>query len=101
MSLSRSKMLLQSLMYFYIQCLVYSNKLQETRKSKKNVTKCQERKQSGREDPEIIQMLELSDRDLKITRKKMLEDLTGKVDKMHEKMEVFSIHGNYTQETKF
>lgn len=35
-----------------------------------NVTKGQERKQLEEEDPKLIQIVELSDRDLKITMKK-------------------------------
>lgn len=52
----------------------------------KNMTKGQEVKPSVEGDPEIIQMVELSDRDLKIIMKKTVpEDLMVKVDNMHER----------------
>lgn len=53
----------------------------------KNMTKGQEMKPSVEGDSEIIQVVELSDRDLKVTMKKtMPEDLMVKVDNMHEKL---------------
>lgn len=64
------------------------------------MTHCPEKKQSIKPDSEMIQMLELSQEDFKITKSNMLQYLVEKVDNTQEQMKEFQQRDeNYESES--
>lgn len=63
------------------------------------MTNCEETKQSKEPVSEIMQVLELSDRLLKITMIHILKDLEENLENLHEQVRNFSRAGNYKKES--
>lgn len=65
------------------------------------MTHCPETKQSVKPDSEMIQTVELSKENFKISKSNMLQNLVGKADTTQEQMEkVQQRDGNYKIESK-
>ena len=75
------------------------NIMGNTKKQEQTPTHFQEIKHSRKPECEVTQMLEPSDRDIRITMINMLKELVEKVDSMPEQMEMWKIR-NVVSEMK-